>query len=98
MMFTHTPQTRGDGHIPALLEHNTHCCNCKYCRVILKETKCWTQARKEDINVDIKIGDRVLIQEMLPGVVKYVGDLDSVYTNGAVYVGVKLDDCGKPAL
>ena len=30
----------------------------------------------------------------LPGVVRYVGDLDSDYTNGQVLVGVKLDDPG----
>ena len=30
----------------------------------------------------------------LPGVVRYVGDLNADYTNEQIYVGVKLDDPG----
>ena len=82
----------GDGIPP--LGSNTFTCNCKYCKAILKETEGWTKATKDGVNVDIKIGDRVLIQGSLPGVVKYIGDLDSDYTNDQIYIGVKLDDPG----
>ena len=84
---------QGHNEIPPL-GSNPYNCNCKFCKAILKETACWTKAKKDDINVDIKIGDRVLIQGALPGVAKYIGDLDSSYTNGQVYIGVKLDDPG----
>ena len=45
--------------------------------------------------IDLRVGDRVMVDGYLPGVVKYVGDLDSHYTNSPTYVGVKLDDPGQ---
>ena len=51
---------------------------------------------KEGFSSDIKIGDRVLVHGTLPGVVRYVGDLDSDYIKDQIYVGVKLDDPGDP--
>lgn len=42
----------------------------------------------------ISCGDRVLVQGLFSGSVKYVGDLDSRYSNSPLYVGVKLDDPG----
>lgn len=42
---------------------------------------------------NIRIGDRVLIHHgSLTGVVCYVGDLDSQYTDAKLYLGIKLDD------
>ena len=58
--------------------------------VYLKET-----TAKNDImsRTDIRVGDRVLIRYgSLTGVVRYVGDLDSQYTDAKLYVGIKLDD------
>ena len=52
---------------------------------------CATQAKPI---ASFKIGDRVLVGGMFPGVVKYIGDLDSPYLNGKLYVGAKLDDPG----
>lgn len=48
--------------------------------------------------IDLCVGDRVMVDGYLPGVVKYVGDLDSNYTNSPTYVGVKLDDPGQQQL
>ena len=42
----------------------------------------------------MRIGERVLVNGKQTGVVKYVGDLNSSYTNDQVYIGVKLDDPG----
>lgn len=61
----------------------------------MKDTSHWTSMQKEDSEIVIKIGDRVLVHGCLPGVVRYVGDLDSNYTNDQVYIGVKLDEPGK---
>lgn len=52
--------------------------------------------KKEDTpNIPIKLGDRVVVCSGHPGIVRYIGDLDSKYTNDQIYVGVKLDDPGK---
>lgn len=53
-----------------------------------------TNIQKEKINVGVRVGDRVLVQGLYSGTVKYVGDLDSEYINDDVFVGVKLDDPG----
>ena len=44
--------------------------------------------------MSIKIGDRVLVQGLFTGIVKYVGDLDSGHINAGIFIGVKLDDAG----
>ena len=49
---------------------------------------------KNDISnrTNIRVGDRVLVYHgSLTGVVRYVGDLDSQYTNAKLYIGIKLD-------
>lgn len=62
----------------------------------MKETAHWTSLRKgETPNIPIKLGDRVLVQRCHPGIVRYVGDLDSKYTDDQIFVGVKLDDPGE---
>ena len=48
------------------------------------------------MKIPIKLGDRVLVRQSHPGIVRYVGDLDSKYTDDQIYVGVKLDDPGMP--
>lgn len=67
---------------------------CSSCRMIAEETKSLTTMPEFGPAVDLRVGDRVLVDGYLPGVVKYVGDLDSDYINSQVYVGVKLDDPG----
>lgn len=54
--------------------------------------------RRELSDVCIKVGDRVLVQGLYCGTVKYVGDLDSSYVNDHVFIGVKLDDPGESQL
>lgn len=83
-------KTNGDG-IPDL-PSNAYSCSCKHCNFVLSRTADWTSTQKEKLLVDAKIGDRVLVHGETAGVVRYVGDLDSGYTNDQVYVGVKLDD------
>ena len=61
----------------------------------MRETAHWTSTRKEDQECPVKIGDRVLVHGALPGVVRYVGDLDSTFNNAPLFVGVKLDDPGE---
>ena len=70
-------------------------CPCSNCKYVNKYTSHWTKTRKEEVDVGIRIGDRVLVQGTFPGVVKYVGDLDSEYINDQIYIGIKLDDPGK---
>ena len=75
---------------------NIHNCECTACKAVMKDTAQWTSMQKEaDSDIVIKIGDRVLVHGCLPGVVRYVGDLDSDYTNDQIYIGVKLDDPGQ---
>ena len=45
--------------------------------------------------MSIRLGDRVLVQGLFTGTVKYVGDLDSSYVNDQTYIGVKLDEPGE---
>ncbi len=54
-----------------------------------------TSGEGGDIPACVRIGDRVLVHASLPGVVRYVGDLDSDFTSDQMYVGVKLDDPGR---
>ena len=54
--------------------------------------------KEANINIPIKLGDRVLVRQSHPGIVRYVGDLDSKYTDDQIYVGVKLDDPGMPSV
>ena len=55
-----------------------------------------TAVKKDSINrSNVCVGDRVLVRELHSGVVRYVGDLDSEYTNDRIFVGVKLDDAGE---
>ncbi|XP_065913818.1 uncharacterized protein [Dysidea avara] len=65
---------------------------CSSCRMIAEETKSLTAMPEFGPEIDFRVGDRVLVDGYLPGVVKYVGDLDSDFINSQVYVGVKLDD------
>ena len=63
---------------------------------MIQETSHWTEIQKNPLkSVNIKLGDRVLVQGTHTGVVKYAGDLDSNFTNDAVFIGVKLDDPGE---
>ena len=68
--------------------------HCSRCKTILSGTSHWTKTQKESIKFDVRVGDRVLVHRNLPGIVKYVGDLDNRFTNGEIYVGVNLDDPG----
>lgn len=79
--------------IPSL-GSNAYSCPCSSCKTVLKETAHWTSIEKGEFSSIFKIGDRVLVYGALPGVVRYVGDLDSDHTNAQVLVGVKLDDPG----
>ena len=49
---------------------------------------------KPAVKCQIQIGNRVVVKHKQSGVVKYIGDLNSSYTNDQVYIGVKLDDPG----
>ena len=61
----------------------------------MKETAHWTSTKKEECpSIPIKLGDRVLVYYSHPGIVRYIGDLDSKYTDDQVFIGVKLDDPG----
>ena len=60
----------------------------------MRETAHWTSVSKEELDCSVKIGSRVLVHGELPGVVRYVGDLDSNFNNAPLFVGVKLDDPG----
>lgn len=42
----------------------------------------------------VRIGDRVMVQGLFTGTVKYVGDLDSQYIDDKTFIGVKLDEPG----
>ena len=61
----------------------------------MQQTSSWTNPRKTPVGVNLRPGDRVLVQGTFSGTVKYVGDLDSEYTKSELYVGVKLDDPGQ---
>lgn len=50
---------------------------------------------KPAIKSRVCLGNRILVRGRLSGGVKYIGDLDSQYTNDTVYVGIQLDDPGK---
>lgn len=69
-------------------------CGCSHCKTVMEDTSCTCTTKAKLITTSFKIGDRVLIGGMFPGVVKYIGDLDSPYLNGKLYVGAKLDDPG----
>ena len=85
---------QSDGGIPALGD-NAYTCSCSPCKAVLKETAHWTSTKKEEcLSIPIKLGDRVLVSCRHPGIVRYVGDLDSKYTDDQVFIGVKLDDPG----
>ena len=62
--------------------------------MIAEETKSLTAVPQFGPAIELRVGDRVLVDGYLPGVVKYVGDLDSGFANSQLYVGVKLDDPG----
>ena len=52
---------------------------------------------KPAVKCQIQIGNRVVVKHKksgMSGIVKYIGDLNSSYTNDQVYIGVKLDDPG----
>ena len=69
-------------------------CQCSSSRDVTGRTKSLTNMEEFGPAVDLCVGDRVMVDGYLPGVVKYIGDLDSNFTNGPTYVGVKLDDPG----
>lgn len=75
------------------LRRNCDMCGCSYCKTVMEETNC-SDALQATPTTAFKICDRVLVRGMFPGIVKYIGDLDSPYLNGKLYVGVKLDDPG----
>lgn len=91
--FFYRPPQSGAG-IPALGSPEFCRCPCTHCKSVLRDTAHWTNIKKEAPYCDVKIGDRVLVNEKFTGVVKYVGDLDSSYTHDQLFVGVKLDDPG----
>lgn len=70
---------------------------CQYssCRDITDRTRSLTSMQEFGPAIDLCVGDRVMVDGYLPGVVKYIGDLDSNFTNSPLYVGVKLDDPGE---
>ena len=83
-----------DEGIPPLGD-NAFACNCSPCKAVLRETAHWTRVRKENYpNIPIKLGDRVLVNNTNTGIVRYIGDLDSKFTDDQIHVGVKLDDPG----
>lgn len=84
-----------DSGIPALDSPEFSQCRCSYCNSVHKDTSHWTNLHKPTLQSQIKIGNRVRVNGEHSGVVKYIGDLNSSYTNGQVYIGVKLDDPGK---
>lgn len=85
---------QSDEGIPPLGD-NTYSCTCSPCKAVLKETAHWTGVKKGECpHIPIMLGDRVLVNGSHPGIVRYVGDLDSKYTDDQIYVGVKLDDPG----
>ena len=85
---------QSDEGIPPLGD-NGFTCSCSPCKAVFRETAHWTSTKKEgNPNIPIKLGDRVLVRQSHPGIVRYVGDLDSKYTDDQIYVGVKLDDPG----
>ena len=55
------------------------------------ETHHWTSLRKPPLESPVRIGNRLIVKDGLSGVVKYIGDLNSSYTNDPVFIGVKLD-------
>ena len=72
------------------------CCSCSSCKFVEQSTSHWTCIQKEPLrNKHVRKGDRVLVQGLFTGVVKYVGDLDSKYANDQTFIGVKLDDPGR---
>ena len=77
------------------LGDNVFNCSCSNCKTVLKETAHWTELKKDSINpTNVSVGDRVIVHGKYLGVVRYIGDLDSSFTNDKFYVGVKLDDPG----
>lgn len=85
---------QSDEGIPPLGD-NAFSCSCSPCKAVFRETAHWTSTKKEaNVNIPIKLGDRVLVRQSHPGIVRYIGDLDSKYTDDQIYVGVKLDDPG----
>lgn len=80
------------GGIPPL-RRNCEMCGCSHCKTVMEEPGSSYASNAKPITC-FRIGDRVLIGGMFPGVVKYIGDLDSPYLNGKLYVGAKLDDPG----
>lgn len=53
-----------------------------------------SQLRPRFQGIGVRLGDRVMVQGLFSGTVKYIGDLDRSYPSSGVYVGVKLDDPG----
>lgn len=84
-----------DSGIPTLDSPEFSQCWCSHCNSVHKDTSHWTNLHKPTLRSQIKIGNRVRVNGEHSGVVKYIGDLSSSYTNDQVYVGVKLDDPGK---
>lgn len=69
-------------------------CKCSHCTAVHTDTSHWTSLCKPALHCQIQIGNRVLVNGQQSGSVKYIGDLNSSYTNDQVYIGVKLDDPG----
>ena len=85
---------KGSG-IPELGSPEFSCCRCSHCAAVFTDTAHWTSVHKPAMKCRIKIGNRVLVKDKQSGIVKYIGDLNSSFTNDQVYAGVKLDDPGK---
>ena len=82
--------------IPALC--NAYNCDCSSCKDVLKNTAHWTELKKNahyKVHSNVRLGDRVIVQGKHTGVVRYIGDLDSSFTNDQIYIGVKMDDPGE---
>ena len=68
---------------------------CSHCTAVATDTLHWTCVCKPAIKSCVCLGNRVWVSGRESGVVKYIGDLDSQYTNDTVYIGIKLDDPGR---
>ncbi len=72
-------------------------CDCSMCKDVLRNTAHLTCSKPDKcfkLQLNVRLGDRVIVRGRYTGVVRYVGDLDSSYNNDQIYVGVKTDDPG----
>lgn len=78
----------------SLVQH-TFGCSCSNCTYVRKHTAHWTSRNRIANKYEVRVGDRVLVQGLFQGTVKYVGYMDNTYADGQVYAGIKLDEPGR---